>query len=81
MSARAFRSWRAKSCNDLLARAVLAMLAAASDLLAAFIAQEVEQLKGIDMPHMPTLAAHTTPSRRREAQGIHTAFMSIIRMK
>lgn len=31
------------------------MITAASDLLAAFIAKEVEKLAGFDMPHMPTL--------------------------
>jgi hypothetical protein len=31
------------------------MITAASDLLAAFIAEEVEKLEGFDMPHMPTL--------------------------
>lgn len=31
------------------------MITAASDLLAAFIAEEVKKLEGFDMPHMPTL--------------------------
>jgi hypothetical protein len=31
------------------------MITAASDLLAAFIAEEVQKLEGFDMPHMPTL--------------------------
>lgn len=33
------------------------MITDASDLLAAFIAREVKQIKGIDMPHMPTLGS------------------------
>jgi hypothetical protein len=33
------------------------MITAASELLAAFIAREVEKVQGIDMPHMPTLGS------------------------